>query len=191
MKAVDRVVGGWVQFLLWVGDIWPWRTCGFSLGYSLVQNLPRSPWYLLVILQVFVWASRANLSAHKSSQMAFSRTYDLCCLWFECSPEIWKQISCCILKHSCAKLSKLLHSQPILFNYRWTHGRKSNFTSDTIDWAMIHWPWELCKPLRRALEVLARCPPVVSGKKSSNCRILPVKWLPDFVLRWSTVLIFE
>lgn len=32
------------------------------------------------------------------------------------------------------------HSQPILFNYRWTHGRKSNFTSNTIDWAMIHWP---------------------------------------------------
>ena len=115
----------------------------FPSGHSVVQNFPRNLWYLLVILQVFVWALRTNLSAHKSSQMAFSRTFDLFCLWFECSIEIWKQISYCILQHGCVKLSTLL-AQPASCST--IDGRESKCASHIIDWAMIHWRWELCRP---------------------------------------------
>lgn len=52
---------------------------------------------------------------------------------------------------------------------------------------MISWPWELCEPLRRALEDTTRCPPMVSWNKSCRCRILTMKWLPDFVLLQSTL----
>lgn len=117
MKAVDCVVVG-AGILALVGDIWPSRACGFLSGHSVVPNFPRRLWYLLVILQVCLWVSRTNLSAHKSSQMAFSRTFELCSLWFESSQEIWEQISCCIYKRGHAKLSKSLAQFSPCLNYR-------------------------------------------------------------------------
>lgn len=46
-------------------------------------------------------------------------------------------------------------------------------------------------PSKEPQKTLTRCPPRVSWNTSSNCRILPVFRLPDFVLLQSTVLIFQ
>lgn len=119
MKAVGHCgYGVGAGILALIGNIRPSRACGFLSGHSVILNFPRSLWYLLVILQVCLLVSRTNLSAPKSSQMAFSRTFELRSLWFESFQEIWEQISCCIYKRGHAKLSKSLAQFSPRLNYR-------------------------------------------------------------------------
>lgn len=186
MKAIDCVIGGWVQVLCWV--IYDLKELvAFRQAIVWCRIFPEIHGICLSSCKCVCELQEQTCQHTKVPRWLFqglliSAVFDL-----NVPQRSESRFLVASLNMVVQNWANYWHSQPILFNYRWIHGRKSNFTSFIIDWAMISWPWELCKPLGRALEDTTRCPPMVSWNKSCLCRTLTVKWLPDFVLLQSTL----
>ena len=159
-KSIDLVVGVLGQVLHW------W------LIYDLTEHVAfhrvtvwywifPSLWYLFVILQVWCVSFKSKLvSTQKVPRWLFqglliSAVFDL-----KVPQRFESRFLVASLNMAVQNWANYWHSQSILFNYRWIRDRKSNFTSDIMDWAVIYQPWELYKLLRR---------PLVDGSQVSAC----------------------